>query len=955
MTNIGQKMKKKLQFGIIQSILLGFFLLFLIMLIVTGIDISALSQFSKHFKTYQKASELAQTMITIDKTVSELQRQILAFSNTEKSTNPEQLTKLHRQLLQDLHQLQLNDSATNGAHPEQLHHIMNAVTGLKENLENLQTQRQFRDTIIHQDLELIYTELSQQVDKSFQLAKKSNNGFIIEELWETRNYQTQAQLLSARYFSKHESLVKTKVISTLALAEEHLKTLHTLAGSTEVKDQLSLNIKKLTQAKTLFVQAVQADRNYLFLINVVLAGETAEISTLSDNLRIEYLARLQKLVVASDQQISFIKNISIFSSVFGALFAIAIAIRISDKIRKPLLSITDTFSRLAKGEHLTEIPGTARFDEIGKLANAANIFYQTNIRTQQLLVQAEEFSVKLQQREQDLKEAVQKAESANLAKSQFLANMSHELRTPMNAILGMLSLMHKTELSAKQTDYLLKTVGAAKLLLCILNDILDLTKAEAGKMELNLVDFNLDHLLHDVSDILSSYTADKPVELLFEINDNVPRYLFGDPLRLQQILINLGGNAIKFTQQGQVIISILQHEMSAESVHLTFSVKDTGIGIAPEHQEKIFSVFTQAEGSITRRFGGTGLGLAISKSLVEMMGGHLSLQSKLGSGSIFSFSIDMKLLPAAQIQKMELQHEFELTQKDLTQLQSLHILLVEDNRINQQIAVELLEAEGAKVSVAENGQEAISFLQNNLREHKAAGVDLVLMDLQMPVMDGLTATKIIRTELKLFTLPIIAITANSMISDREACLQAGMNDHIGKPFNLQRLTSIICNHIGRVHKEPTQPDPQPRVAATPRSHTPHSEQPQADIDFLGAVARMGGNQSLFLQILPQFREHLGQLPTRLNDLLSNGDITTITRELHSFKGLSATMGANTLSKEIANIEKILKHDPQHPDTAHLVTIACELIAHSIVGFDALAANLSAENDRQQVALSTKNP
>lgn len=689
----------------------------------------------------------------------------------------------------------------------------------------------------------------------------------------------------------------------------------------------------------MFNQAVQADRNYSFLINVVLAGETAEISVLSNNLRLAYLASLQELIITTDQQVRYLKTVAIFSSIIGTLLAFMIALQISRNIRKPLQSITHTFGQLAEGVHLSEIPGTERADEIGKLANAANIFRQTNVRTQQLLLQTEEFSAKLQQREIDLRLAVQTAETASLAKSQFLANMSHELRTPMNAILGMLSLLQKTELSQQQLDYTAKTSGAAKLLLSILNDILDLSKAESGKMDLYNHEFHLDHLMSDISGILSNYIADKPIRLLIDIDKDVPRYLFGDPLRLQQILINLAGNAIKFTEQGSVVIAITHHATSAERANLTFRIKDTGIGIAPEHQEKIFAGFTQAEGSITRRFGGTGLGLAISKTLVELMGGQLSLKSELGCGSEFIFSIDIPQLSVADIEIFELNQQLHTRESDQARLPSLKILLVEDNLINQQIAVELLADEGANISVANNGQEALAILQHNLRETNSANIDVILMDLQMPIMDGFTATQKIRTELQLVNLPIIAMTANAMASDREACLKAGMNDHIGKPFDLQQLITVICEHIGD-NSQATKPT---TTALNTEHHT--DETKYSDIDLADAITRMGGNHSFYVKILPLFRKLLAELPTQLTTLAATNDMATIIRELHSFKGLSATMGANTLSQEIAHIEKTLKQDPQHPESRQLIHNACRLITNSVAGFNAVAAQLALEQDK----------
>lgn len=943
MTKLIEKLRKMIQLGIVQSIGLGFALLMVILLVVTAFHLAGFKQFNEYFLTYQKASDLARTMISLDKELSELQRQILAFSRTDKANNIEQVKEKHQKIINDINSVIEKSSAYNGADLGKLHNIMLAVVNLADKIDNLQTQQKFREEIIYVQLDGIFLELNQNVEDLFNFtADHQDDATVVENLWMLRNDLMNVNILSGRYFYKHESAIKSKVLLSLNSAQERVKKLNAMSNNQINKEQIPPILNKITQAKNIFAQAVQADRNYSFLINVVLAGETAEISVLSDTLRLESLGRLQAVITSTDQQINYLQQIAIFSSFIGTIFAIAIALQISRNIRKPLQSITTTFSQLAKGENLSEIPGAERSDEIGRLASAADIFRQTNVRTQQLLVQTEDFSMKLQQREVDLKLAVQKAEAANLAKSQFLANMSHELRTPMNAILGMLSLLEKTGLNAKQAGYTEKTSSAAKLLLSILNDILDLSKAEAGKMDLYPIDFNLDHLIDDITGILSNYIGNKPVELLFDIGADVPRYLFADPIRLQQILINLGGNALKFTEHGSVVISIHQQAITPDQVKLAFKIQDTGIGIAAEHQEKIFSGFTQAEGSITRRFGGTGLGLAISKTLVELMGGTLSLQSTVGIGSLFSFSIDFSLLSESRIAALKLNQRLTAEAQLCGRLEGLRILLVEDNLINQKIAVELLEAEGAKIALANNGQEALDFLQQNPRPDRKANVDVILMDLQMPVMDGITATQKIRADLQLSEVPIIAMTANAMASDKEACIRAGMNEHVGKPFNVQDLIHVIrqyCNISAVDSGQVALLPPAPEV----NQDQQHDVKRNYDvIDLDEALVRMGGNKSLYLKVLPQFRTLLSELPSRLRALASAGDITTIARELHSFKGSSAMMGATALSKDIADIEKQLKQNPPPSNALQLVHRAAELVEESTEAFTALAANLAVE-------------
>jgi len=540
--------------------------------------------------------------------------------------------------------------------------------------------------------------------------------------------------------------------------------------------------------------------------------------------------------------------------------------------------------------------------------------------------------------EDALAHAVTAAEEASRSKSQFLANMSHEIRTPMNAILGMLKLLQNTELSVRQLDYTLKTEGAARSLLGLLNDILDFSKVEAGKMTLDPRVFRADNLLRDLSVILSANVGSKNIEVLFDIDPALPDLLVGDDMRLQQVLINLGGNAIKFTNTGEVVLRLRVRERTDADVVVEFAMQDSGIGIAPQNQARIFSGFSQAEASTTRRFGGTGLGLAISSRLVGLLGGSLELTSALGQGSNFHFQMRFPVPPALLLNKaaaaepppamgsmptlivddnpvtrevflhmtqamgwqvdvvasgaqaiacleartatgkppyeaifmdwqmpdmdgwqtsqrireltaggvapivvMVTAHGREMLSQRSAQeqalingflvkpvtaamlrdavldaktalnaalggtnpqapkapvkpkrLQGLRLLVVEDNKINQMVAKGLLSAEGAEVMVADDGQLGVDAVLRTV-----PAFDVVLMDLQMPVLDGFEATRAIRQQLGMADLPIIAMTANAMASDRAACLAAGMNDHVGKPFELDHLVGVLLRYCSR--------------------------------------------------------------------------------------------------------------------------------------------------------------
>lgn len=796
---------------------------------------------------------------------------------------------------------------------------------------------------VHPKAELIQTDLSEY---SFMKTQKTLKRGYIEYLWKNPDEaKERPKALYMDYFEPWDWIISTssyrsefnKLVNIKDYSEDILSV---KIGKTGYMYVLDLNgvlvthpfsegeniIDSKDEKGNYFVREISAKKNGQIIYPWKNVGEKVP----KDKMVIyKYLEEIGYIVAAGiyiDElyyEVYRLGYVIIFTTIMAALFAFILSMRLSKSFTNPIIELKLASEEILSGNYGARSEVVSN-DEIGDLAHAFNnmvIQIERNydeIVNQKIKIEgySKNLELMVEDRTKELNEIKEKAEAATLAKSDFLANMSHEIRTPINAIMGFSELALRTQMNFKQKDYISKIDLSAKTLLGVINDILDFSKIEAGKLKMEQINFNLQDVLTGLIDMISVMTNEKGLNLYSKIAADVPLELVGDPLRVGQVLINLVNNAVKFTEKGQISVMVGLHTLQDDSCMLQFIVKDTGIGISKDHIDNLFLAFSQADTSVTRKYGGTGLGLSISKHLVGLMNGNIEVASVEGKGSTFVFTAKF----SRQMDHAEVECEQRrAVAKDIS-FEGKRLLLAEDNKLNQQIALEVLSSVGFEVTIACNGQVAIEMA---LTEH----YDLILMDVQMPVIGGYEATRLIREKEIGVHVPIIAMTAHAMQGTREECLSAGMDDYISKPIDMNKMLQVLSMWVQGDEKIEPASEGAKNIKTHDRTVAFVEKAPLQSVqnhdlmfimsldmlDYLDGLERMNLDASFYRELLQDFVNDYAPYGDEMILDLKNNNQAKMKSNLHLINGVSGNLSMRDVHKIAKTLEIKLIKEPDMPE------------------------------------------